>query len=51
MDMNGKYIVSWWRGKRYVEFEESNYNKAKEIADNYGGTVYVSESGRIAYEG
>ncbi len=49
--MNDKYIVSWWRGERYVELEETNYKKAVEIANNYGGTVYVYESGRIAYEG
>lgn len=44
------YTVSWWRKGRYIEFEEKNYKKAVEMADNYSGIVYVSESGRIAYE-
>lgn len=44
------YIVSVWKNGKFHEYEESNLKKAKEMADEWKGEVYVLESARKIYD-
>ena len=44
------YIVSVWKNGKFHEYEESNLKKAREMADEWKGEVYVLESARKVYD-